>query len=696
MVSQRMGTMLCLWCKRFLANIYQLCGYQKNLRGSFMITEGQKISHVYLVKEGECKIISSKMPIIHKNEKSKFGQLFQRDLLQNKSYFSKTTSQFQLGIISQKEWIGNEDIQYYFEDTCTNKCKWLEKRFYDIAKNLNKLKDEYFETLSEQSHEVVRQYPQARAHALHTFRNRQIAKIDLSKIELNSQLNGANSNYQQSQSTITSANVTPQPVHHVRGKSSADFTKTDMFALSTIVGGDFRAGKKIFNFKKDSIQNLGTLNDNYYGQQDQNKLESQRNTTMRQSQDNIRVVDINQSDASFVGNGPSQNLRMSQSQGNFFDKRNTKQTINSDAIFGNKRGSSQIFPQNQTPNQQQRQHSLSKNLSIVKANHLVQQLVLPHFKQQETTILNTIQTETDTQSVNNSWIKSPKNFQTQNTQNLFTTPKQQNIFNSQLSISQSSALLNAHDISRIPKLQQNRDQIWNTHIKNKYSQISPALNSFKQQKQSSQSNLHNKHMLLFCSSPSYNRDQLMSQGSYNSPHNQMSTASMYSPNKNQLIPRISQKFEIIRQKVKPQSIFNQKESARLQTSQEKMKRFVDQVQEKNETFFVGDKKIQLLTSSRQQNRKKETVQSQNLLINHAKNKVSRGFYESMNEKIVTQDSVGELEISSQLQKQHVEMQGLFKSQTLNKLQTFSKDSNSDLKSKLKIVPIQFDENEELL
>ena len=49
-----------------------------------------------------------------------------------------------------------KDIQYYFEDTCTNKCKWLEKRFYDIAKNLNKLKDEYFETLSEQSHEVVR------------------------------------------------------------------------------------------------------------------------------------------------------------------------------------------------------------------------------------------------------------------------------------------------------------------------------------------------------------------------------------------------------------------------------------------------------------------------------------------------------------------------------------------------------------
>ena len=44
----------------------------------------------------------------------------------------------------------------YFDDMSNNKVKWLEKRFYEIAKSLNKLRDNYFETLNEQSIEVQR------------------------------------------------------------------------------------------------------------------------------------------------------------------------------------------------------------------------------------------------------------------------------------------------------------------------------------------------------------------------------------------------------------------------------------------------------------------------------------------------------------------------------------------------------------
>jgi hypothetical protein len=43
-----------------------------------------------------------------------FNKVFQKDLLQNKSYFSSTTNSYQLGIISKHEWIGNE-IKFFNE-----------------------------------------------------------------------------------------------------------------------------------------------------------------------------------------------------------------------------------------------------------------------------------------------------------------------------------------------------------------------------------------------------------------------------------------------------------------------------------------------------------------------------------------------------------------------------------------------------
>ena len=59
----------------------------------------------------------------------------------------------------------------YFEETSNNKSKWLEKRFFDIARNVNKLQDSYFDGLTEKSIEVSRMFPSARSNALNNIRN---------------------------------------------------------------------------------------------------------------------------------------------------------------------------------------------------------------------------------------------------------------------------------------------------------------------------------------------------------------------------------------------------------------------------------------------------------------------------------------------------------------------------------------------
>ncbi len=121
--------------------------------------------------------------------KKNHHELFQKDLITNKSYFSKTTSQFQLGVLSEREWIGNElrffndralpysviatkpmrvfsitkenflentpkDLLPYFDEISLQKCKWIQSRFDSIAKNINQMKDAYFEKVTEQSNEV--------------------------------------------------------------------------------------------------------------------------------------------------------------------------------------------------------------------------------------------------------------------------------------------------------------------------------------------------------------------------------------------------------------------------------------------------------------------------------------------------------------------------------------------------------------
>ena len=57
----------------------------------------------------------------------------------------------------------------------------------------------------------------------------------------------------------------------------------------------------------------------------------------------------------------------------------------------------------------------------------------------------------------------------------------------------------------------------------------------------------------------------------------MSTAAMFTPHRNQMIPKISQRLDLIRKKVKPSQIFSMKEKIRLETSQEKLSDFKDKI-----------------------------------------------------------------------------------------------------------------------
>ncbi|CDW88887.1 UNKNOWN [Stylonychia lemnae] len=596
-------------------------------KGSFVLNEGQKITHLYLVKEGECKILSSKVPIIQKFNRGSQNQLFQKDLLQNKSYFSKTTSTFQLGLISQKEWIGDEikffndrpipysviatkplkvfclskedfyskmpkDLMPYFDDQAHNKVKWLEKRFYEIAKSLNKLKDNYFETLNEQSNEVQRQYPQARSHALHTIRNRQASQGDQNRLDYEKQKTLSGS--------ASLANISP-PKQTFRVQPTIEFNQTDLFALSSIVGGTVRAGHQLFNMKKDPTMIYGQPQypENSTNEFNNRGVESvlKGNKQFQQPADKIKVDDnssITMLDDKQDAN--AKKMRQAQSMTNFFENRNKR--LNQQNNNG-----SLLFQEIQVQRQQLRQtqgnfQTISKNLSVVKANHLVHQLLLPKQTQQKLQSQHTIQTENDTLSVSQSQIVSPSGG-SKNVQIFFPSPKN--------TMSPVNAGYNPTQQSI------NQTYLYNQNNSNQFG--NQSINLIDQGNNLSRQNIkHNKHLLLFCSTP--NNQRLLSQQA--TPLRQMANASTFNPLKYQLIPKISQKFETIRQKVKPQSIFTMKQDGIREKSNQKMNDLKDEVQQKNETFFVVDKKIQLLSGRQQERRitsKKQSLDTYGQEIN---------------------------------------------------------------------------------
>ncbi len=178
--------------------------------------------------------------------------LFLKDLLQNKSYFSQTTNSFQLGILSANEWIGDEflffgdsqsvpysitstkpllvyalsredfyskfskEMQMFLEENAAHKCRWIEKRFFEILKNLNQLKDSYFEGITDKSSEVQKKFPRANSNALNTIRNKELV-----------------------QGTVDVSMQQNPKVMEINQKIAAfdKFTKTDFIALDSIING---------------------------------------------------------------------------------------------------------------------------------------------------------------------------------------------------------------------------------------------------------------------------------------------------------------------------------------------------------------------------------------------------------------------------------------------------------------------------
>jgi hypothetical protein len=75
-----------------------------------LIREGQPANKCFIVKQGECRIVKQQDPnlinLIHKSKNT-------RKYLENKmGYFSKTTNSFQIGIIEQGQWAGDEIFAY--------------------------------------------------------------------------------------------------------------------------------------------------------------------------------------------------------------------------------------------------------------------------------------------------------------------------------------------------------------------------------------------------------------------------------------------------------------------------------------------------------------------------------------------------------------------------------------------------------
>lgn len=65
-----------------------------------------------------------------------------------------------------------------FEVNGMNKYKWFEKRFLDIMRNINQMKDNYFDGITEKSQEITRKYPQAVSHALSNIRNKELVMLN--------------------------------------------------------------------------------------------------------------------------------------------------------------------------------------------------------------------------------------------------------------------------------------------------------------------------------------------------------------------------------------------------------------------------------------------------------------------------------------------------------------------------------------
>eukprot|EP00347_Sterkiella_histriomuscorum_P008024 403346662 len=177
--------------------------------GHVLIREGEKSDFAYIVKKGELRIISHQIPMvigsIHKIKKPNH-----RTVVNTNGYFSQTLNSFQIGIIEEKQWAGDEilarkdepflysivcqtcvellciskadltnsqkihkDIQEQIKDKAQKKLEWVTKRFIDICigvENISKW-DNIYDEFKEKVSEAARKFPKANYQALISFIN---------------------------------------------------------------------------------------------------------------------------------------------------------------------------------------------------------------------------------------------------------------------------------------------------------------------------------------------------------------------------------------------------------------------------------------------------------------------------------------------------------------------------------------------
>lgn len=81
------------------------------------MTEGQPVSHAYIIREGLCKIYSERNPIqyskkqmaVRNKRANSTSDLHDKPLLSNnRGYMSKTTNTLNLGLIGMNTWVADD------------------------------------------------------------------------------------------------------------------------------------------------------------------------------------------------------------------------------------------------------------------------------------------------------------------------------------------------------------------------------------------------------------------------------------------------------------------------------------------------------------------------------------------------------------------------------------------------------------
>ena len=115
------------------------------MAGQSIINEGKKTDYAFIVQEGECLIMSKRNPILfnqellEKSNETKYVKTI-------RGYMSESTNTFQLGIITEGQWIGDfiivdKDFIYDYNIIAKTKMKVLQISKNDILKFPEEIKN---------------------------------------------------------------------------------------------------------------------------------------------------------------------------------------------------------------------------------------------------------------------------------------------------------------------------------------------------------------------------------------------------------------------------------------------------------------------------------------------------------------------------------------------------------------------------